>query len=362
MKILFVNSTKFWGGAEKWHVAAASFLHKSGFDVKFICRGEPVAERLRQEGVKYSKLPFFGDVDIFSFFGVLFKILFFRPDVIIMNNQRDLRLAGLAAMIARVKVRLHRMAVSGIKDKPIYRFTYQRIVTNVICVANSILDDLSQIPWIGSEKLKALTNGVEIDKFDPTDSRGFRKELKLADDDILLGSVCRLSGMKGLDILFRALFSAIKKNDKLKLVIVGEGDRGDELKQLARELGLDAHITFAGFRNDVPQVLRSIDIFLLPSVSTEGMPNSLLEAFAAGRASIASDIAGTPEIIDHGKNGLLVPIRDVEALEKAILELAGNEKKRNTFKLEARKTAEEKFSHKGRMEELKAYLEELVKR
>ena len=115
------------------------------------------------------------------------------------------------------------------------------------------------------------------------------------------------------------------------------------LEKLTQELGLNNHVLFLGFRNDITCLLNTLDLFVLPSVS-EGLPNVVLEAMACSLPVVATSVGGVPEILANKQNGILVPPRDPMAIATAILELLDNRERRVSIGLNARKFVEKKFS------------------
>ena len=177
---------------------------------------------------------------------------------------------------------------------------------------------------IGPLKIITIHNGINAEKFKAgADTAGARKVFGFQPGDTVIGIIANLRAVKGHKYLFKA-FQNVRRTTpdvRLKLLVVGEGKLEGELRDLADKLGVSNDVVFAGFRNDVPQVLAAIDIFVLPSL-WEGFPVSVLEAMASGKPVIASRAGGIPEAVVEGETGLLVPPGDVPALEKAISALA----------------------------------------
>ena len=131
---------------------------------------------------------------------------------------------------------------------------------------------------------------------------------------------------KGHEYLFRALakLAASRGYDWASVQVIGWGPEEQSLKALARDLGLQETVKFFGDRHDIPDLLRDMDLLVLPS-TYEGFPISIIEAMATGLPVIGSDIDGIPEIIAHERTGLLVPARDVNALADSIARVADDQ-------------------------------------
>ena len=133
----------------------------------------------------------------------------------------------------------------------------------------------------------------------------------------VVGTVGRLELRKGHDVLLAAMERLRGRRPAPQLVVVGDGPAGEDLRRLARSLGLGADARFTVTLEDVRPVLAATDVFALPS-REEGMSNALMEAMAASRPVVATDVGGTGEVLDRGRLGLLVPPDDAMALGDAI--------------------------------------------
>jgi len=198
-------------------------------------------------------------------------------------------------------------------------------------VANSRgLRDLALRTTPGLE-IKVVPNGVDTRKFHPPKFRGPDVPVRI----LFLG---RLSPQKGVEYLLRAVANLPADiRGSVHLVIVGDGPERRRLEQLAARLSVDNVTEFRGWadREEVPQLYRAADIYALPSLY-EGMPNTLLEAMASGLAVVATDVAGSEELVRSGDNGLLVPPRDPAALTAALEQLISSPELRRNLGRAAR--------------------------
>lgn len=182
-----------------------------------------------------------------------------------------------------------------------------------------------------------INNGIDQLKFNPaTVTSTVRQELNIPDNVTLIGFVARFTEHKQPLLLLRAFAKAIAQNTQLHLLMVGEGDQRQEGEALAKQLGIQEHVTFSNFRADVPQVLAAIDVYVLPSI-WEGLPIGLLEAMAMAKAVIGTNVDGTREIIRHTQNGLLVQGADIaSSLAESICQLAAQPQLRDALGQQAR--------------------------
>jgi glycosyltransferase involved in cell wall biosynthesis len=175
------------------------------------------------------------------------------------------------------------------------------------------------------------------------DREAKRRELRVPDDAIVLGLGARLSSVKGLTYLLKALPEVIRQFPTVVLVIAGDGPLEEDLKAEADSLGVEDHVEFVGPRTDMAELLKTFDLYILPSVS-EGLPMVLLEAMAAGCPIVATGVGGVPSAIEDGVSGLLAPPRDPAALAAVITRALGDEPLRRRMALAGRQVFAARFS------------------
>jgi glycosyltransferase involved in cell wall biosynthesis len=172
-----------------------------------------------------------------------------------------------------------------------------------------------------ANKIEVVYYGLDWNKYDSLGDLSYvRKEFNIDEKEILLGTVARLTEQKGLNYLLEAFVKVLETEPKCKLIIVGQGELEKQLKNLSKNLGIENKVIFTGFRKDIPEIMSSIDIFILPSL-WEGFGLVLLEAMAAKKAIVATDIGAIPEIVLDDKTGILAPPANAEALANGVLRL-----------------------------------------
>lgn len=200
-------------------------------------------------------------------------------------------------------------------------------------------------------KLKVIHNGVDPGEFSPAcvdKSRvlGF----SVPENHRVIGTTASLTRRKNLTMFLDCAKAILKRDAGFAFVLAGAGDQEKELKDYARSLGVERSVYFAGCRNDIPNLLRCFEAFLLTS-KEEGTPNSILEAMAAGVPVIATDVGGNREIIEHRVNGYLVPLNDVERMADFTLEVLGNGSERERIAANAAETVCRKFDMRRMVED-----------
>ncbi len=186
-----------------------------------------------------------------------------------------------------------------------------------------------------------------------------RRELGLAAAARVVGLVARLDHWgKGHREFFSAL-AALPERYPVEALIIGGGRREAEMRRLATELGLAGRVHFLGQRDDVPDLLSALDLFVLPSHS-EGVSLALLEAMAAGLPVIASRVGGLPEVVTDGENGLLIPPQDPQALATALERLLADPDLAQKLGANARRHVEENYSLERLGREINEIYAELI--
>jgi len=246
----------------------------------------------------------------------------------------------------------------------IKHFLIRNFVSKTVLVAEFMKKDYINIAKYPSTKLMTIYNGIELskDKVD-IDSTTLRKELGLCNDDLLVGHVANFRFPKGHRYLIKAAGKICKDLPKVKFLLIGEEGDGKikkEIEALVAELGLKENIKLLGFREDVHKLLHLIDVFVLSSIS-EGLPLSVVEAMAASRPVVATDVGGLSEIVVPDQTGYLVEPGNAAALAEKILILLRNRDIREQMGKAGRKIAEEKFSLKTMINNYQNLYKQLIK-
>jgi len=220
-----------------------------------------------------------------------------------------------------------------------------RHADHIIAVCKALRDEIMERK-VPSAKISVISNGID-DEF-LRESNVKKSSAVLREKYGITGHYClyvgRLIPRKGLDYLLYAL----KKVCDVKCAIVGEGPQREHLFSLTRTLELQDRVIFTGYapKEDLKHFYAAADFFVLPSLA-EGLPLVVLEALATGTPIIASKVAGIPDIIQEGYNGLIVPPKDVELLAAAIQKLAYTPDIQKKMSAHARQTVSQEFSWKS---------------
>jgi glycosyltransferase involved in cell wall biosynthesis len=212
-----------------------------------------------------------------------------------------------------------------------------------------------------SEKIVVLHNGVDINRFRPSDKleTEIREKLDINLDSKVAITVRRLVYKNGIDTLLKSAETTVKKDSNIVFLIIGKGPDLSEMREKIRKLELEKNIKLLGFISDkeLPAYYNAADFFILPSKSGEGLPLVSLEAMACGLPVIATDVGGIKEIMEE-KYGIIVPPDNPYSMEKAILDMS--QRKLSIVKKDLRSVMELKHSWDNNVLELTKIYEELI--
>jgi glycosyltransferase involved in cell wall biosynthesis len=312
------------------------------FDARILCLNYlgAIGEQLRRDGFVVHELPRPDHgPDYFASRRIAELLRREHIDVMHTHNTQALMHGGLAAMQAPGRRLIHTDHARSFPDSFKYH-VIERIMSTVafrvVGVSEHTTDNLHRYEWIPRRKLVTIPNGVD-GGFVSTgiDRPSVRLGLGVPDDAEVLLFAARLEEQKGGTFLLQALAHLAPTRPRLHLVLAGEGSLADELASEAVALGISDRVHFLGVRLDVPQLLRAVELFVLPSV-WEGLPMVILEALAAGCPVVATDVGGISSAIRDGVTGALVSPRDVSGLADAIGRTLDSPEDRERFAREGR--------------------------
>lgn len=351
------------GGAERQALKLAGELHKMGVSVRIVTGlwewGQPRHEVIQGIYVDrhFTAWGIFGIKGLrkFGFYAYLLSLFLYlvwhRTDYDIIHCQSALVEASIGVLAGRwlkKPVLIRPMASGTFGDfKRLHErrdiwgqdFLVRELTrADAIVALNPQISDEMAALGVAQDRIILIPNGV-----DTRLKEALRNHTRCEPLRILFAG--RLHPQKGIGTLLKALARLAKDRPGLtwRLQLAGTGPLEHELKVMAKELGIDQGVVFLGHLDEVYPILAECDCFVLPSLS-EGMSNALLEAMACGLPCIATDIPGNNSLIQHQRNGLLVPPGDDRVLADAITALSESEELRLRLGREALKTVEGKYS------------------
>lgn len=321
MKIFHIVSNKEWGGGEQTVLDLSRRQLADGIEVELFCLpSEDIIDRFRELNVPIHVMPLHGALDFVSAWKMAQVLKHSNAHAVHAHNFKEAFTAAYARKLSGRKdihlIMCRNLTRKG-KTSLLYRWLYGQIERIVFDSQVALDTFVSSNPQISHDKLSVIFNGVVMpERIVPAD---VRKEFGINADEVVIMYHGRLDPEKGLDVLADAL-ARLRKDLRFKLVLVGRGS--DEytahLKDKAVRNGLGDKIIMAGFRNPVLPYVASCDIGVLPSVVAEGCSLAAQEHMSQGHPVIATNNGGQREYIEDGKNGILVPPGDAQALADAI--------------------------------------------
>jgi len=213
---------------------------------------------------------------------------------------------------------------------------------------------------ISSTRIVVIPNGIDLTDFDNLpDGAGVRDSMGLTDDESVVLSICRLDNrQKGLNFLLDAWKTVVQRNPDSRLLIAGDGPDRSVLERQSSGCGIADSVVFLG-EKVASELFPAADLFVLPSLH-EGMPNVVLEAMAAAVPVVATAVGGTPEVVDDGETGILVPPGDPDALARAILRLLNDPEMTMRFRNASRNRIESNFQLSETVRRTEALYQEIL--
>jgi len=264
------------------------------------------------------------------------------------------RLAGLAHVV-RVRNNLNHWMTPA--HRMLGRF-YNRLLSLTAANCEACRQAVLADDHLPPQSVVVLENGVDLERFLEIPAA---TSVPTAEQGRRLGVVANLRPVKGLDVFVRAAALLGVAHANLRFQIAGEGDQRPVLEGLARAAGLNGRLRLHGSVKDIPGFLAGLDVAVLCSRS-EGMSNALLEYMAAGRAIVATAVGATPELLQDGVHGLLVPPGDAEALARAVDRLLRDPGLASRLGAAARRRARARFSREAMVRRFEAFYLQLAQK
>lgn len=353
-KILYIIRNLSPGGAETFLCSLLKVLNRQKYKPEVLCiyGGGVLQQELDKINIPTHIMNFSSLYDIKSHL-TLYKFLRNRKFDIIHTKlfHADLVgrlygvLTGTPAIISTIE-NIHEWdkspSIKQLIKESVCRIS-SKVNYKVIAVSSLIQDVLIERVGIDSQKVKVIYNGVNVDQFNPdTVISTFKSEFNIPENHFIVGAVGTINVNKNHKCLIDAAYEVLLKRKDVHFVIVGRGD-SKKLKKYADELNILSKIHFIGLRRDLANILKSIDIYVLTSLS-EGISISLLEAMAMRKAVVATNVGGNPEVINNNENGILVTPNQQKELASNILSLISDPEKIHNFGDNARQRVEKEFN------------------
>ena len=364
--VLLVIGQLSRGGAERQVVELSKGLDKSKYRciVCSLSRVVPLAEELRREGIEVIVLPKRLPLDVTRIPRLANLIRREKIDIVhcyLISGNTWGRLATLfvpvSAVVASVRNALPKRPWVHLWAHRVLAYFTDAFVVNA-SMTKQIVMERYHVP---ADRISVIHNGIDLARFDVTvNVTQKRQDLGLDPDRLVVGVVGRFHAQKDHRTFLQAARLVLEDRLDVQFLCVGEGGLLNATKKLAVDLGIRSRVFFPGERRDIPEVMYVMDLLVLSS-RWEGLPNVVMEAMAASRPVVATEVGGCPELVEGGKTGLLVPPRDPDALASAILEILRNSELSERMGRKGRQRIEERFDRQLMIERTQDLYERLLK-
>lgn len=352
LKVLQIIGSMHYGGAEKVVLHLVNRPADQAIATSVCCTRfvGSIGEQLRAQGVpvfltapRRHAFRYFGPMRLL---GVIRRL---RPDVVHTHGLQAIGTIGPLAEARLVPPWVHTFhygnyPYSNERWMWIER-TFSRRADRLVAVSEAQRSAIIRWHRVAARRIEVVPNGVRPmpRRLDATGVAELRRVLGIAEDKRIVGTVAVMTEQKGIGHLLDAAARIAKVSPDVHFLIVGGGPREQEYRELSQSMGLAGVVTFAGWRDDVGDLLQLMDIYVMSSL-WEAMPLALLEAMSAGRPIVATDVSDNAIILDDGRSGLIVPPADPGSLAGAIGRLLGDAALANQMGVNAASRLREHYS------------------
>jgi len=326
-------------------------LRDRGHDARLVCpKGSSVSRHAAEAGLDVITVPLWTDLDA-SFVFRLYRIIKrTKPDIVHLHSRRGADImGGVAARLAHAPaIVLSRRIDNPIRRGLLSKLKYGSLCDRIIAISDAVTSALLE-GGVNPTKITRVRSAVDAKAYELNPNGRFRRALGIPAGKHVIGIVGQLIERKGHRYLLDAMPAILERFPDTVLVALGHGPLLARLRHHAKSLGIEQDVMFVGFRNDMPHILRELDVLVHPA-TMEGLGVAVLQAMAAELPVVTTAAGGMPEAVQDGVSGILVPPRGVEALSDAVIRLLAAPELRRTMGAAGRRIVEEQFSVDGMVE------------
>lgn len=346
IRSLHVDTARSWRGGQNQVLLTVQGLESLGHPAVLVAHERGELKRRASEGLRFVGLAPKSEFDVAAGWQLARVVADVKPAVIHAHDPMGVSLSAMAlqmqhdvtprpVLVASRRVDFH------LKRHAFSRWKYRQ-VTGFIAASNVIrrmlIDD-----GIPDEDVVIVHDGVNVSAIDKVPPADVRTTFWLPHGAPVVGNVAALVAHKGQKHLVGAAALVVRRLPDVRFVIMGDGELRPALARQIKDLGLDRHVLLAGFRDDALGLVKSLDLFVMSSV-TEGLGSAVLEAMACERPVVGTRAGGIPELIEDGETGVLVPPQDEPAMAQAIERVIGDAELRGRLAAAGRARVVAEFS------------------
>jgi len=357
MKILLVVGHEgIYSGASYQALYLAMGLRDRGHDVHCVwgpVGGDPSLQAVTEAGLKLHAISMRGKFNFKAILALREVLKAERFDVVHCFKG----MAMYRTLWASAGIKIPALVFNREVSKPLQYFQgskyRSRRVDRVVADCEAVRQILIATGRLKPEKVAVIYDEVDLKRYHPAvDGAEVRREFSIRDDDCFCGVIGNWAPWRGQEYFLQAI-ARIANPNHLKFILVGK--ETDFLLPLARQLGIEQRVHFTGFRSDLERVVAALDVVVNCSIAVESLSGAITIAMAMGKPVVATAIAGTPELLEEGVTGFLVPAANAEALAHAIKNMASLPREmRRQMGRQAREKMEKNLSRQVRTERMEA--------
>jgi glycosyltransferase involved in cell wall biosynthesis len=324
VNILYVESSRSWGGQEYRTCLEINWLNAHGHQAWLICNPDSqVHSKASELGTRLVTMPLRSRIDPLCSLRLWKFCRHNKIDLLKTYSSKDHWIC-LPLFLCGIPLSRARCITDPIGSQS-RAFVFKHGCSQIVADASVIKRQLVEKHGVDPAKIEVIGSAVDLAKFKPTrDRTKFRREIGVGDEIPLIGNVGMIRPDKGQLELVKSAPLVLEKHPDARFVIVGQGTgvlkRGINVRNAIDRAGLADKIIMTGYRWDTPDVYAACDMIVITSLRTEASPIVLREAFASGRPVIATKVGDIPEIVRHRENGLLIEPGNTQVLASSILE------------------------------------------
>lgn len=322
MSLFQIDAGKEWRGGQRQSFFLARALKQKGYPFLFIVQPEsPLHQKAHEAGLPVFPLKMRSEFDLGAVIRLARAMKRHSCRLAHFHDAHGVAVGASASGLAKVPLRIISRRVDFPLPKNFFsRRKYTKDIDAIIAISQGVKKVLTD-GGISPKRIVVIPSGIDFSPFEEIKARDFlRREFEFAPDDYLVGIVAQLEDHKGHKYLMEASKIIKEQTSRIKIIVVGTGSLMMELSKQVQALEVEDLVYFLGFREDVPQILSSLDLFVLSS-HLEGLGSSIMDAMACRLPVVATQTGGIPEVVVNEETGLLVPPRNPSAMAQAILRL-----------------------------------------
>lgn len=347
LKVLHTNAGDNWSGIENRIFIVAKHLNSKDLKVSLaISPNNPLTTKAKQGNIECFNLSICNKIDFKAIFNLKSILLKHKFDILHVHRSTDHWIGVQAVKLFNLPVKIIRTRhnYTPINPNIFNRLLYNKFTDKIITVAEIIKKDITENAQINPSKVVTIHSSIMIERFNEgINASQVKEELNISSDTPLVGMIGRIREHKDYPNFLGACKLVKQAIPSVKFLIVGEGPLEKKIKNLAEELGIIQNIFFLGKREDIPEILASLDVFVLSS-SVEGSPAVIKEAMVMSKPVVATSVGGIPEIIEDGINGILVSPHSPMYIAQRILQVLQDKTLSEKLGRNAKKTILENFT------------------